>query len=50
MLQKTAPDHLHPGAAAGAGDRLREEPLPGHLLQGGAGQDHQAQRGQNTGQ
>ncbi len=49
ILQTAPPDHLYPGAAAGAGDRLRQVPLPRHLLQGGARQDHQAQRGQDTG-
>jgi len=27
----SAPNHVHPGAAAGAGDSLRQEPLPGYL-------------------
>ncbi len=34
-------DHVHSGAAGGAGEGFRENPLPRHLHQGGAGSEDQ---------
>ena len=39
-----------PGATAGTGGGVRQVALSRHLLQGGARQGHQAQRGQDSGQ
>ena len=41
--------HTILGTATRTGDGLRQVALPWHLLPGGAGQDHQAERGQNPG-
>ncbi|XP_015838082.1 transcription initiation factor TFIID subunit 4 isoform X1 [Tribolium castaneum] len=43
------PDHLHPPAAGGAGERLRPDALPGRLHQGGPGHEDQPHRGQGPG-
>ena len=44
------PHHLHRLPAGRAGEGLREDPVPGHLHQGGAQPEDQAERGQDTGQ
>ncbi|KAJ1530770.1 hypothetical protein ONE63_005623 [Megalurothrips usitatus] len=44
------PHHLHHLPAARAGAGLREEPLPGRVLQGGAGREGQPARGPRPGQ
>lgn len=43
------PDHLHGGAAGGAGESLWEDSLPRHLHQGGARPEGQAHWGQGSG-
>lgn len=39
-----APHHLHAGTTGRTGGRLREKPLPGHLLQRGISQEYQTER------
>ena len=48
--QEKTPHDVHAGTVGGAGGGLREESLPGHLLQGGAGEEYETERGQDTGE
>ena len=43
------PDHLHGGAAGGAGEGLRAHALPRHLHTGGAGSEGQTDGGSSSG-